>query len=172
MQFLRSPLLQISALSGLDLCPRLKLVNTTHANDELCTSRRRPDISIYSELKDIPEDTQSKRYLDWKMIDLWMEDKNQNEDIFYMLADLQRDEKAGDLESHIRWMNLAYKNCGQLIAYATELHHSQLHSFLVPPVDCFGGIVAAWYTPSHSCGQVPQINPTKITHHFLNSSGG
>lgn len=129
MRFLCSPLLQISALSRLGLCPKLKLVNTTHANDESRTSRCRPDISIYSELKDIPEDAQSRRYLDWKMINLWMEDKNQNEDIFYMLADLQRDEKAGDLESHICWTNLAYKNCGQLIAYATELHHSQLCVF-------------------------------------------
>ncbi|KAN0109121.1 hypothetical protein V8E52_009643 [Russula decolorans] len=39
------------------------------------------------------------------------------------------DEKDGDLESHIRWTNSAYKICGQLNSYATALHHSQFRVF-------------------------------------------
>jgi len=53
-----------------------------------------------------------------------------NDDIFRMLTELKRDdEEDGDLESHIRWTNSAYKICGQLIAYATALHHSQFRVF-------------------------------------------
>ena len=38
-------------------------------------------------------------------------------------------DKDGDLESHIRWSHSAYKICGQLIAYAAALHHSQFRVF-------------------------------------------
>ena len=35
----------------------------------------------------------------------------------------------GDLETHIRWTNSAYKICGQLLAYASALHRSQFRVF-------------------------------------------
>jgi hypothetical protein len=65
-----------------------------------------------------------------KAVDLWIENKKKDDDIFRTLTELKRDdEKDGDLESHIRWTNSAYKICGQLIAYATALHHSQFRVF-------------------------------------------
>jgi hypothetical protein len=56
--------------------------------------------------------------------------RKKNDDVFRTLTELKRDdEKDGDLESHIRWTNSAYKICGQLNAYATALHHSQFRVF-------------------------------------------
>jgi hypothetical protein len=63
-------------------------------------------------------------------VDLWVENKNNKNDIFRALADMEREEERGeDLESHVKWTNSAYKICGQLLAYASELHRSQFRNF-------------------------------------------
>jgi hypothetical protein len=109
------------------LCPKLNFVNTTASQDR-SKKKQKPDISIYW---DLPGDKQdSEPGLDVKAVDLWIENKNKNNDIFCTLTELKEDEeKNGDLESHIRWTNSAYKICGQLISYATALHHSQFRIF-------------------------------------------
>ena len=108
------------------LCPKLDFVNTTDSRDR-SKKRLRPDISIY--WKQLGEKHNSEHGLDFKALDVWIENKNKGDDIFRTLTELKQDEKDGDLESHIRWTNTAYKICGQLIAYATALHHSQYRIF-------------------------------------------
>jgi hypothetical protein len=109
------------------LCPQLKFVDTTVSQDR-SKKKQKPDISIYWKFPGDKHD--SERGLDFKAVDLWIENKNKNDDIFRTLTELKEDEeKDGDLESHIRWTNSAYKICGQLIAYATALHHSQFRVF-------------------------------------------
>jgi hypothetical protein len=108
------------------LCPKLEFFSTTASQDR--SKKQKPDISIYC----IPtgDNRNSKLDLDFKAVDLWIENKNSDGDIFRTLTEMKEEErKNGDLESHIRWTNLAYKNCGQLIAYATALHHSQFRVF-------------------------------------------
>lgn len=39
------------------------------------------------------------------------------------------EEKNGNLESHIKSADYAQKICGQLVAYASELHRSQFRVF-------------------------------------------
>src|SRR6266567_1794280 len=110
------------------LCPQLKLKNTSSSHDR-SKKKQKPDIAIYWKL---PSGCNYDRELDldFKAVDLWIENKNKNDDIFRTLTELKEDEeKDGDLESHIRWTNSAYKICGQLIAYATALHHSQFRVF-------------------------------------------
>ena len=108
------------------LCPKLTFVDTTASQDRSET-KQKPDISIY--WKHPGDKDEIKRGLDFKALDVWIENKNKNDDIFLTLTELKKDEKDGDLESHIRWTNSAYKICGQLIAYATALHHSQFRVF-------------------------------------------
>jgi len=108
------------------LCPELKFKNTSSSKDR-SKKKQKPDIAIYWKL---PGNYDRKRDLNFKAVDLWIENKNKNDDIFRTLTELKKDEeKDGDLESHIRWTNSAYKICGQLIAYATALHHSQFRVF-------------------------------------------
>src|SRR6266852_8327340 len=108
------------------LCPELKFKNTTSSPDR-SKKKQKPDIAIYWKRSG---NYDSKRNLDFKAVDLWIENKKEETDIFRTLTELKKDdEKNGDLESHIRWTNSAYKICGQLIAYATALHHSQFRVF-------------------------------------------
>jgi Fungal protein kinase len=108
------------------LCPELTFVNTRDCQDN-SKWRQKPDIAIYWKL---PEERRSKQLLDFKAIDLWIENKNIGNDIFRTHSDLMRDERKGcDSESHVRWSHSAYKTCGQLIAYASALHHSQFRVF-------------------------------------------
>jgi hypothetical protein len=108
------------------LCPELNFKNTSSRRDH-SKKKQKPDIAIYWKH---PGSHDRERDLDFKAVDLWIENKNKNDDIFRTLTDLKRDDtKDGDLESHIRWTNSAYKICGQLIAYATALHHSQFRVF-------------------------------------------
>jgi len=121
---------QISAIEASDLCSKLKFVNTTHRPDG--PYRLKPDIAIYSDTPsdDPSDDPTSPRFLDWKAVDLWVENKNNKDDIFRALAEMETDEENGeDLESHVKWTNSAYKICGQLLAYASELHRSQFRIF-------------------------------------------
>ena len=118
---------QISAIEEFGLCPKLKFVNTTHRPDG--PYRLKPDIAIYSHTPSDDPST-SPRFLDWKTVDLWVENKNNKDDIFRALAEMETDEENGeDLESHVKWTNSAYKICGQLLAYASELHRSQFRIF-------------------------------------------
>ncbi len=108
------------------LCPELKFKNTTSSPDR-SKKKQKPDIAIYWKRSG---NYDSKRNLDFKAVDLWIENKKEETDIFRTLTELKKDdEKDGDLESHIRWTNSAYRICGQLIAYATALHHSQFRIF-------------------------------------------
>jgi hypothetical protein len=64
------------------------------------------------------------------MLDLWVENKNNKDDVFRTLTKMRKeDERDGDLTSHVKWSNSAYRVCGQLIAYASHLHHSQFRVF-------------------------------------------
>jgi hypothetical protein len=112
------------------LCPELKFKNTSSGGD-VSKKKQKPDIAIYWKPQ-VPGNHDRERGLpvDFKAVDLWIENKNKDNDIFRTLTELKRDdEKDGDLESHVRWTNSAYKICGQLTAYATALHHSQFRVF-------------------------------------------
>ncbi|KAF8502581.1 hypothetical protein F5888DRAFT_1103862 [Russula emetica] len=115
----------IDAMKSSGLCPELTFKNTTSSQD--LSKKQKPDIAIYWKLSGNHD---RQRNLDFKAVDLWIENKNKSDDIFRTLTELKReDNKDGDLESHVRWTNSAYKICGQLIAYATALHHSQFRVF-------------------------------------------
>jgi hypothetical protein len=108
------------------LFPELTFKNTTASQDP-SKKKQKPDISIYWKL---PDNDDSERDLDFKAVDLWIENKNQNDDMFLTLAELKRDdERSGELESHIRWTESAYETLGQLLVYATALHQSQFRVF-------------------------------------------
>jgi hypothetical protein len=94
------------------LCPELKFKDTSSSQDR-SKKKQKPDIAIYWKR---PGSYDRGRNLDFKAVDLWIENKNKNNDIFRTLTELKKaDKKDGDLESHIRWTNSAYKICGQLI---------------------------------------------------------
>ena len=120
-------LVQILAIEKSGLCLNLKFINTTTCQDGPFPLK--PDISIYS---DCPSDgPTSQRFLDWKTVDLWIENKNSNNDIFHSLTKMESKDKVnGDLESHIKWTNSSYNVCGQLLSYTSALHHSQFCVFL------------------------------------------
>ena len=110
------------------LCPELKFEDTSSSRD-VSKKKQKPDITIYWKPR-VPGSHDREWVLDFKAVDLWIENKKKDDDIFRTLMELKRDdEKDGDLESHLRWTNSAYKICGQLIAYATGLHHSQFRIF-------------------------------------------
>jgi len=109
---------QIRAIEESPLCPNIKFINTSRQDGR---HRLKPDISIYS-----PDNPQSQRFLDWKVVDLWVENKKSNEDIFCNLTVMRKQEAE---DGHIRWTNSAYKICGQLLAYASALHRSQFRVF-------------------------------------------
>ena len=120
------------------LLPKLRFVKTADSQDH-SKRKQKPDISIY--WKQPGDKNDSEQGLDFKALDLWIENKDKGDDIFRTLTELKEDEEEDDL-----WTNTAYKIRGQLIAYAAALHHSQFRvfplapSFLVNRVDCFGGI--------------------------------
>jgi Fungal protein kinase len=109
------------------LSPELTFKNTT-ASQHPSKKKQNPDISIFWKL---PDNYDSERDLDFKAVDLWIENMDKNDDdIFRTLAELKRDDEIdGDLLSHIRWTDSAYKTCEQFLAYATALHHSQFRVF-------------------------------------------
>ncbi|KAI9509887.1 hypothetical protein F5148DRAFT_1147929 [Russula earlei] len=94
----------IKMIKACRLCPQLTFINTTSRPDGSIPFK--PDISIYC--SGPPE-----KPLDWKAVDLWIKNKNKGDDIFLTPT--------------------AYKICGQLITYASTLHHSQfcLFSFAI-----------------------------------------
>ena len=119
-------MLQIRAIEESGLCPTLKLINTTRRPDG--SHRLEPDISIYS--GDISAARGRRRSLDRKTVDLWVENQNNSEDIFRAVAEIEtREESDGNLESHVKMADYAQRICGQLVAYASELHRSQFRVF-------------------------------------------
>ena len=110
------------------LFPKLTFKNTnTTAGQDLSRKKQKPDISIYWKL---PDNHGGERDLDFKAIDLWIENKNENGDIFLTPTELKRDDEIdGDLESHIQWTHSAYKISAQLISCAAALHHSRFRVF-------------------------------------------
>jgi hypothetical protein len=108
------------------LCPKLTFKNTSSSQDRSKRTRK-PDISIFWGLE---ENHDGERDLDFKAVDLWIANKNKNDDIFRTLTELKRDDEIdGDLESHIRWTDSAYEICGQMIAHTAAVHHSQFRVF-------------------------------------------
>ncbi|KAF8495191.1 hypothetical protein F5888DRAFT_1907941 [Russula emetica] len=119
----------IGAMEGSGLCPKLTFKNTT-ASQGRSKKKQKPTISVY--WKPHGDKHDGEPGLDFKAVDLWIENKNKNDDIFGTLTELRRDDETdSDLESHDsdRWTNSSYKICGQLFAYATALHHSQFRVF-------------------------------------------
>ncbi|KAI0254074.1 hypothetical protein BJV78DRAFT_1359772 [Lactifluus subvellereus] len=121
----------IQAIETSGLCPQLKFINTTAQQDG--PFRLKPDISIYSGTRSDDHATarsESQKSLNWKAIDLWVENKNHDDDIFRDLEKMKEEEKEDrDLESHIEWTQSSYRICGQLVAYASALHRSQFRVF-------------------------------------------
>jgi hypothetical protein len=97
---------QIEAIEASGLCPQLQFINTTSQQDG--PFRLKPDISIYSgthsDSGPPAAHTESQKLLNWKAIDLWVENKNHDDDIFRDLEKMkEEDETDEDLESHIEW---------------------------------------------------------------------
>ncbi|KAH9953895.1 hypothetical protein BC827DRAFT_1379725 [Russula dissimulans] len=111
----------IRAIEASGLCPKLKFINTTTRQDG--QYRLKPDISIYSD-KHLSDDPETER---WKTLDLWIENKNNGDDIFRTVDKMRR--KVPPVERHIKHSEAAYKICGQLLSYASALHHSQFRVF-------------------------------------------
>ncbi|KAI0295313.1 hypothetical protein B0F90DRAFT_1201281 [Multifurca ochricompacta] len=123
----------IKAIEASGLCPKLKFVNTTSSPYPDGEHRLNPDISIYSDLpnhsywhKHLAGSKKTKS-LNWRAVALWIENKNDDGDMFISLEELRKDER--HLESHIQWTQPAYKTCEQLIAYASAHHCAQFRVF-------------------------------------------
>ena len=124
--YLCSTLSQIRAIEESGFCPKLKFINTTHRPDG--PYRLTPDISIYS--GDISAAHGRRRPLDWKTVDLLVENKNNSDDIFRAVVEIEtREENDGISESHVKEAHYAQRICGRLFAYASELHRSQFRVF-------------------------------------------
>ncbi|KAH9174771.1 hypothetical protein EDB89DRAFT_2143297 [Lactarius sanguifluus] len=120
--------LQIQLIEDADLCPNLKFINTTHC----ISANLKPDIAIYSgtDRNDPGTHSGSQRSLNWTAVDLWIENKNEKDDVFRDLEEMGREAtKKSDLKSHIRWTKGAYRVSGQLIAYTSAIHRSQFRVF-------------------------------------------
>ncbi|KAH9000864.1 hypothetical protein EDB86DRAFT_2827764 [Lactarius hatsudake] len=118
----------IQLIEDAGLCPNLKFFNTTHC----IAANLKPDIAIYSgtDRNDPGTHFRSQRSLDWTAVDLWIENKNEKDDVFRDLEEMGREAtKKSDLKSHIRWTKGAYRVSGQLIAYTSAIHRSQFRVF-------------------------------------------
>ncbi|KAH9051973.1 hypothetical protein EDB87DRAFT_1581999 [Lactarius vividus] len=120
------------------LCPNLRFINTTSC----IATNLKPDISIYSGIdRNGPWTCASNPPPpEWRAVDLWIENKNQNNDVFRDLEQMKRETTAkSDLRGHIRWSKDAYRVSGQLIAYTSAIHRSQFRVFSFSVV-LFGNI--------------------------------
>ncbi|KAH8977385.1 hypothetical protein EDB86DRAFT_2817875 [Lactarius hatsudake] len=118
----------IQLIEDAGLCPNLKFFNTTHC----ISANLKPDIAIYSgtDRNDPGTHSGSQRSLHWTAVDLWIENKNEKDDVFRDLEEMGREAtKKSDLKSHIRWTKGAYRVSGQLIAYTSAIHRSQFRVF-------------------------------------------
>ncbi|KAH8984957.1 hypothetical protein EDB92DRAFT_1459802 [Lactarius akahatsu] len=118
----------IQLIEDAGICPNLKFINTTHC----ISANLKPDIAIYSGTDRDDPGTQSgsQRSLNWTAVDLWIENKNEKDDVFRDLEEMGREARAkSDLKSHIRWTKGAYRVSGQLIAYTSAIHRSQFRVF-------------------------------------------
>ncbi|KAH9174774.1 hypothetical protein EDB89DRAFT_1904348 [Lactarius sanguifluus] len=123
-----SHFLQIQLIEDAGICPNLKFINTTHC----ISANLKPDIAIYSGIDSNDPGTHSgsQRSLNWTAVDLWIENKNEKDDVFRDLEEMGREAtKRSDLKSHIRWTKSAYRVSGQLIAYTSAIHRSQFRVF-------------------------------------------
>ncbi|KAH8977382.1 hypothetical protein EDB86DRAFT_3165665 [Lactarius hatsudake] len=128
----------IQLIEDAGLCPNLKFFNTTHC----ISANLKPDIAIYSgtDRDDQGTHSGSQRSLNWTAVDLWIENKNEKDDVFRDLEEMGREARAkSDLKSHIRWTKGAYRVSGQLIAYTSAIHRSQFRVFSFSVV-LFGNI--------------------------------
>ncbi|KAH9174761.1 hypothetical protein EDB89DRAFT_469592 [Lactarius sanguifluus] len=98
----------IQLIEDAGLCPNLKFFNTTHC----ISANLKPDIAIYSgtDRNDPRTHSGSQRSLNWTAVDLWIENKNEKDDVFRDLEEMGREAtKKSDLKSHIRWTKGAYR---------------------------------------------------------------
>ncbi|KAI0296733.1 hypothetical protein B0F90DRAFT_1014957 [Multifurca ochricompacta] len=145
----------IRAIEASGLCPKLNFVDTSFRR-EGC--RLKPDISVFSGTpggSDEPgTDTENVKSVDRRAVQLWIVDKSNENDVFRFLEEEAkfRREKAEDSEEgseedseeedseeeedygedskgHRRWKESPRRTCGQLIAHASALHHSQFRVF-------------------------------------------
>ncbi|KAH9017119.1 hypothetical protein EDB83DRAFT_2679871 [Lactarius deliciosus] len=102
----------IRLIEDAGICPNLKFFNTTHC----ISANLKPDIAIYSGIDRNDPGTHSggQRSLDWTAVDLWVENKNEKDDVFRDLEEMGRE---------------ATKISGQLIAYTSAIHRSQFRVF-------------------------------------------
>ncbi|KAH9008633.1 hypothetical protein EDB83DRAFT_488406 [Lactarius deliciosus] len=128
----------IQLIEDAGLCPNLKFFNTTSR----IAANLKPDIAVYSgtDRNNPGAHSGSQRSLDWTAVDLWIENKNEKDDVFRDLEEMGREAtKKSDLKSHIRWTKGAYRVSGQLIAYTSAIHRSQFRVFSFSVV-LFGNI--------------------------------
>ncbi|KAH9017118.1 hypothetical protein EDB83DRAFT_2571598 [Lactarius deliciosus] len=113
---------KIRLIEDAGICPNLKFFNTTHC----ISANLKPDIAIYSGIDRNDPGTHSggQRSLDWTAVDLWVENKNEKDDVFRDLEEMGRE---------------ATKISGQLIAYTSAIHRSQFRVFSFSVV-LFGNI--------------------------------
>ncbi len=122
--------MQILLIESSDLCPKLKFDNTTSRLGK--QFKLKPDISIYSgsDRDNLLAGSERPPGLDWRAVDLWIENKNEGDDVFRDLEQMKKEEKQNqDLTSQIEWTNTAYRISGQLIGYASALHRYQFRVF-------------------------------------------
>ena len=140
MTFATSCSLQINLIDESQICPNLKIFNTTNQVLEPQKLNMRPDISILSAIdnKDVRPDR-----LHWRAVDLWIENKNkEKDDVFRKLDWIKTQETAmassqeggeersnHDLARRVEWSKAACEISGQLIAYATAIHRCQFRVF-------------------------------------------
>ena len=68
------------------LCPELKFKNTSSSQDR-SKNKQKPDIAIYW---NAPGNYDRAMDLDFKAVDLWIENKKKNDDIFRTLTEMKR----------------------------------------------------------------------------------
>ena len=102
----------------------MQLKNTTCTPSKIF--RNKPDISVISCTPD-PDSASGKKWeFHWGIVELWIENKREEDDPFIDIEELQKNPQA---TCHVDWTNSAYKTCGQLIEYATSHHRSQFRVF-------------------------------------------
>ncbi|KAI9507640.1 hypothetical protein F5148DRAFT_1149590 [Russula earlei] len=91
-------LIQAIKMSG--LADNLTFVNTTVKQDKAIQGR--PDIVIYRK-REGHQENERLTSLDWRVVNVWIENKKGKEDIFRNLTYMRQEGRKGGLECHVRW---------------------------------------------------------------------
>ncbi|KAI9510010.1 hypothetical protein F5148DRAFT_1147842 [Russula earlei] len=160
----------IKAIQLSSLAPDLTFVNTSAKQDK--QSHLRPDIAIYWNKNAHSKVMQENKKLEWSVVDVWIENKNRNQDIFRTHAETNPPEDESDLGRPIKSSHQASHICGQLISHSLVLHQKQSRVFSFAIV-LFGETGRTTAMGSQWCYlyRSYSIGP-KIPTPFSNSSGG